>query len=150
MALPIMATDADRAANYDEAMPGWKQKPAIAPCPLGNFREWYIVGGPVDDSGAPVQNPQASSPTGTSYANQLYCRKWNDFINPCGFNCSACIAKMWPAIQYVQGVVSATLAANGADAAVTQLIGWIGVAGPFGITQADAQQIAAALNLQLD
>ena len=150
MSLPIVATDADTAVNYDEKMPGWTKKPNIAPCPLGNFREWYIGGGPLDDSGASVASPQGPPPSGVSYSSQLYCRKWAAYINPSGFTCGLCILQKWPPVAVAQNEVAETLALNGAAAAETALLSYVGLPGPNGITQAEAETIGAALGIQLD
>jgi hypothetical protein len=150
MSLPTIATNAGTAADYDEGMPGWTKKPNIAACPFGNFREWYVTGSPLDDSGAAVDSPQAPQPVGTNFQNQLYCRKWKSFINPSGFNCSLCIVQQWPAVVVVQNNVAETLALNGVPAAQTTLLSYVGSSGPNGITQAQAEQIAAALNIPMD
>ena len=75
-AKPWEPTDSERIAKFCKGELGktsdiWLEKPDLAPCPRGDYREWHIE-------------------DGTCYQNQLYCGFWDMFINPSGFSCECC------------------------------------------------------------
>ena len=77
----------------------WIEKPDLPPCVHGDGREWHIGGKVLDDEGEETTRQAPEGKTGTSYQNQLYCRKWEMFINPVGNVCEMCKGGYWPEIE---------------------------------------------------
>ncbi len=73
---PWEDTDPERIAKFvkgipDETSDKWTAQPDIDACWRGDYRDWHIE-------------------DGKSYQSQLYCRFWEDFINPSGWGCEVC------------------------------------------------------------
>ena len=73
---PWEADDPERIAKFHKGIPGetsdkWTAKPDIDDCWRGDYRDWRIE-------------------EGKHYAEQLWCKFWEDFINPSGFACEVC------------------------------------------------------------
>lgn len=85
--------------DYDPEKHKWKKRPELPVCSRGNQREWHIDGVPRTDKGTKRAQRHATGITGNSYQNQLYCRHWQKFINPSGFTCELCEARVWPEVE---------------------------------------------------
>jgi hypothetical protein len=89
-----------------------------------NNREWYLSPGasPVDDAGNPTQR-RVFGEVGTDYQKRLFCRIWGAFINPSGFTCQLCQARMWPeAERWRAHLLPALLREKGKTAAEESLV----------------------------
>ena len=81
--------------------------PALPPCWRGDYREEH--------------------PEGESFQSQLYCRHWQEWINPSGFTCKLCAAQAWPEIEnYRVHVLPTIMEADGDDAAQEALVTAVG------------------------
>ena len=67
----------------------WTAIPKLAPCWRGVEREWRIE-------------------EGRSYQSQCRCPYWKCGINPSGFTCEECRARMWPEIERLRAHVLPT------------------------------------------
>lgn len=54
----------------------YHREPQLPPCWAGDFRRWI--------------------PTGTSFREQMFCERGQEFINPNGFTCMLCADGRWP------------------------------------------------------
>lgn len=73
---PWEDTDPERIAKFSKGIHNqtsdrWTAQPDIDACWRGDYRDWHIE-------------------DGKHYQEQLYCRFWEDFINPSGFACEGC------------------------------------------------------------
>ena len=70
-------TPEEQKLKFDKKAQRWTEKPTIEVC---SDQDWHIE-------------------DGESYQSQLYCRRYETYVNPRGFTCSLCRRHLWPEIE---------------------------------------------------
>ena len=69
----------ETARKFNRRRQRWLDQPDLPPCWKGDQREWRLEA--------------------DHFKGQLWCRHWQDFINPNGFACELCEKQVWPLVE---------------------------------------------------
>ncbi len=95
----------DRSIKYRPKKHRWILKPSIPECWRGDYQEWHIEA--------------------DNYQRQLYCGKFETWINPGGNTCELCERRLWPSMENARRNIEIMLAEQTKEAAEDAVVSWM-------------------------